>query len=303
MDTAVVFLVFRRPDLTARVFESIRQARPKTLLVVADGPRSDRPDEAGQCAATRAAVERVDWPCEVLRNYSDANLGCKHRVASGLDWAFEQVEEAIILEDDCLPDPTFFRFAEELLERYRDDRRIMTVSGDNFLQGRRTSPHSYYFSRYMHCWGWASWRRAWRLFDLEMRQWPALRQDGWLADLFPVARQARYWESIFDRVHRGEIDTWDYIWTYSIWSQSGLNVLPERNLVSNIGFGGAASHTHDKLSPWANLPTEAMTFPLDHPTCVLRNHRADAYSQQSVFQGDLVGRAVRKVLREIGVRS
>jgi hypothetical protein len=160
LTTPVAFLIFNRPDTTAKVFEAIRQAKPPKLLVVADGPRPDRPDDIEKCKAARGVVEQVDWDCEVLRNYSDVNLGCKKRVSSGLDWVFNTVEEEIILEDDCLPHPTFFRFCEELLDYYRHDERIMVISGDNFQFGRNCTEYSYYFSRYNHCWGWSTWRRS-----------------------------------------------------------------------------------------------------------------------------------------------
>ncbi|MGC1799486.1 MAG: hypothetical protein WA701_03795, partial [Solirubrobacterales bacterium] len=183
--TPVAMLIFNRPETTARVFERVREARPPKLLVVADGPRADRPGEAGRCREARAVVEAVDWPCELMTDYSEVNLGCGKRISSGLDWVFDSVEEAIVLEDDCLPHPSFFRFCEELLKRYRAEERVVHVSGDNFqsagraggavgrllrLAGRSWSP-SYYFSRYAHVWGWASWRRAWSDYDFEMTAW------------------------------------------------------------------------------------------------------------------------------------
>lgn len=158
--TAIVFLIFNRPEETARTFAAIKAARPSTLLVVADGPRLDRAGEQELCARTRTVIDGVDWPCEVLRNFADANIGCGRRVSSGLDWAFSQVDEAVILEDDCLPDPSFFPYCDELLERYRTDERIMMVSGNNFQNGASRTWDSYYFSRLPHCWGWATWRRA-----------------------------------------------------------------------------------------------------------------------------------------------
>ena len=152
LTTPVVFIIFNRPDTTAKVFEAIRQAKPPKLLVIADGARIDKPGEAEKCAAARAIINQVDWQCEVLTNYSNVNLGCRKRVSSGLDWVFEQVEEAIVLEDDCLPHPSFFQYCQELLEKYRDDERIMMISGDNFQFGNETTEYSYYFSRYGHCW-------------------------------------------------------------------------------------------------------------------------------------------------------
>nr|MBA3765731.1 glycosyltransferase family 2 protein [Acidobacteriota bacterium] len=176
MNVPVALIIFNRADTTARVLAEIAKARPSKLLVIADGPRADHPDDAEKCLAARAAIDRVNWDCEVLTNYSEVNLGCGARPSSGLDWVFENVAEAIILEDDCLPHPTFFPFCAELLERHRDDERVMMISGDNFQFGRKRTQYSYYFSRYTHTWGWATWRRAWRYFDREIKLWPALRE-------------------------------------------------------------------------------------------------------------------------------
>ncbi|MEW6491011.1 MAG: glycosyltransferase family 2 protein, partial [Cyanobacteriota bacterium] len=164
MKTPVVFIIFNRPDTTQKVFEAIRQAHPPLLFVIADGPRPNKPGEDQKCAATRAIIDQVDWDCEVLTNYSEINLGCERRVSSGLNWVFDTVEEAIILEDDCLPHPTFFSFCEELLDYYRNDQRVMVITGQNVQFGRKRTDYTYYFSRYNHCWGWASWRRAWRSY-------------------------------------------------------------------------------------------------------------------------------------------
>jgi hypothetical protein len=284
LKTAVAFLIFNRPETTARVFAEIARARPPRLLVVADGPRAGRPGEAELCRATRAVVERVDWDCEVLTNFAETNLGCQARVSSGLNWVFEQVEEAVILEDDCLPHPSFFPFCDELLERYRDDERVMAVSGDNFQFGRARTPHSYYFSRYPHIWGWASWRRAWRHYDIEMKAWPALRETDWLRSLTSNREEARYWRKIFDLVWSGEKSTWDYQWVFTCWARGGLTALPEVNLISNIGWGAAATHTSAGVSPLGDIPTAEMKFPLRHPERVERNDAADRYTFMRVFE-------------------
>ncbi len=278
----VVLLVFNRPDTPSRVFEAVAGARPRRLLVIADGPRADRHGEADACAAARAVTERVDWECEVARNYSDTNLGCAHRVATGINWAFQNVEEAIILEDDCVPDPTFFRFCDEMLERYRDDERVMCISGDNFQGGRRRTDDSYYFSLFSHIWGWATWRRAWRHLDLDMGLWPAFRNGGWLNDLLHDEDAVAYWQATFDRVHRHEIDTWDFSWLFSTWVCGALTVLPNVNLVTNIGFDARASHT-TTADAALQVATEAMAFPLRHPRFVVRDSRADRYTQMNHF--------------------
>ncbi len=296
MNTPVAFLIFNRPQKTARVFEAIRQAKPAMLLVIADGPRPDQPGEAEKCAATRAVISQVDWNCTVLKNYADENLGCQQRIVSGLDWVFDQVEAAIILEDDCLPHPTFFPFCEALLQCYADDERVMTISGENFQPRQQTTPYSYYFSQFMHCWGWASWRRAWQHFDLGMQHWPILRDSAWLNSLFPKPHMARYWRGIFDQVYDNGIDTWDYTWQYSIWTQHGLNILPNRNLVSNIGFDAAGTHTVDPQSLWANLPVQAMPFPLKHPPHLVRNTEADVHTQKTIYQASNLA---QKIWRKI----
>ena len=263
LKTPVVFIIFNRPDTTSRVFAEIAKARPPKLLVIADGPRANHPDDAEKCAAVRAIVDNVDWDCEVLTNYSNVNLGCKRRVSSGLDWVFDIVEEAIILEDDCLPHPTFFQFCEELLEKYRDDERIAMISGNNFLVGKKRTEYSYYFSRYTHIWGWASWRRAWDNYDVDMKLWPEIRDGGWLDDLLDNKKGVWYWNYIFQNVYKGKIDSWDYQWTFSCWIQSAMTIIPTVNLVSNIGFGSGAVHTKEenKFSNMLNKPCLLYTSP------------------------------------------
>jgi hypothetical protein len=300
MDTPVAFLIFNRPDVTEQVFAAIARAKPPTLLVVADGPRADRPGEAEKCAQSRGIIERVDWDCRVLKNYADENMGCRRRVASGLDWVFATVQEAIVLEDDCLPAASFFGFCEALLERYRDDTRVMAVSGDNFQRGVRRSPYSYYFSKYNHIWGWASWRRAWQHYDVEMRTWPQFKAAGMLRAVCPKREEARQWTALFDAAHAGLVDSWDYAWTYACWSQGGLTALPEVNLVSNLGFGPQATHTAG--TSWlAGLPVGEMQD-LRHPPFVVRHELADAATLKAVFAATLVQKWKGRV-RRLGGRA
>jgi hypothetical protein len=290
MKTPVVLIVFNRPKTTELVFAEIANARPPKLLIVADGPRPDRPGEAALCEAARSVVKRIDWDCEVLINFADENMGCQRRVSSGVDWAFANVEEAIFLEDDCLPHRSFFRFCDEMLERYRDDERIMAVSGDNFQFGRKRWPYSYYFSRYIHVWGWASWRRAWKHYDVNMSQWPMIRNGGWLKDFLDDAHEIDFWTFIFDQTQQGKIGTWDYQWVFASWLQSGLCILPNINLVSNIGFGSDSSHTSGK-SKLAEIPTEEMRFPLSHPPIVIRDSQADRHTASLFFRRSLRSKA------------
>jgi hypothetical protein len=296
LTTPVAFIIFNRPDTTARVFAEIARAKPPQLLVIADGARSDRPGEAELCAATRAIIEGVDWDCEVKTNFADRNMGCRQRVSSGLDWVFDTVEAAIILEDDCLPEPGFFRFCEELLEKYRDDERIGQISGDNFQFGHRHSADSYYFSRFNHIWGWATWRRAWKNYDVSMAAWPQARDRGWLREILDDKHQASYWGRLFQRVADGEIDTWDYQWVFACWRNNALTILPNVNLVSNIGFGPAATHT-TRDSQFANMETETMQFPLRHPDSVIRDTQADLATTGRMFNTSLAARALNGLKR------
>jgi hypothetical protein len=290
----VALFVFNRPETTARVVEAVRAADPPLLLVVADGPRPGIPSDATACHEVRALIDRIDWPCPVRTNYADANLGCRGRVSSGMDWVFDEVPEAILLEDDTLPDPTFFRFADELLGRYREDDRVMCISGDNFQRGRRRGGASYYFSRYTHIWGWATWRRAWDRYDRDLTRWPALRAEGWLANVLRDPAEIGYWTDTFDRVASGDIETWDYQWLFTCWVEGGLTVLPNRNLVTNIGFGSGSTHTSGD-SAFADLPTEPMEFPLVHPEHVTADAAADAFTARTMFREGRRSRLARRV--------
>lgn len=274
--------MFNRPQHTAEMFAAVRAGRPARLLVVADGPRPDHPDDVERCAAVRAIVEQVDWPCEVSRDYADTNLGLKKRVSSGLDWVFAKVDRAIVLEDDCVAHPDFFLFCHELLERYADDERVWVITGDNFQAGRRRGRAAYYFSKYNHCWGWATWRRAWTHYQGDIPFWQEWKASREWRELSHSEPERRYWEPIFDRVARQEIDSWAYPWTASVWYQGGLTATPNVNLVTNIGFGTDATHTTAEHS--RSLSTQPLG-PLIHPASVKQDRRADRFVFEQNFGG------------------
>jgi hypothetical protein len=284
LTSPVALLVFNRPAETERVFAAIREARPTRLFIVADGPRANRSDDISRCAEVRRIVENVNWPCEVLHNYSDTNLGCRDRVSSGIDWVFGQVEDAIILEDDCLPDPSFFSFSQEMLDKYRNDNRIASIGGSNYQFGSLNISHSYYFSIYNHIWGWASWKRAWKDYDVHMLKWPTVRDTDWLASVFHKKIDAFFWKANFEKVFVNELDTWDLQWTFANWFNNRLSIIPRVNLVSNIGFGSDATHTKNCKCQIANMRKESMDFPIIHPDDVLRNSIADAFTQENLFR-------------------
>jgi hypothetical protein len=271
-DTPVAFFLFNRPLATARVFSRIAELRPSRLFLIADGPRNE--EESYVCEATRNVVSEIDWDCDVQTNFSEVNLGCKRRMSSGIDWVFSQTEQAILLEDDCLPDASFFPYCRELLERYADDERVMTISGDNMQFGIRHTPYSYYFSAVQHIWGWATWRRAWRKYDVQMRRWPEVAETNFTGDMVPP-NAAAYLKKKMAETYAGKIDTWDYQWTFACWLNRAFCILPAVNLISNIGFGPGATHCK-KPDVYAALPTETMEFPLSHPPDVDLCNSADA---------------------------
>jgi len=292
MTAPVTLFVFNRPSTTQQVFDQIRAYQPSRLFVVADGPRSAA--DVPLCQKTRSIVEQVDWECVVQTNYSEVNLGCNGRVISGLTWVFDHCEESIVLEDDCVPDPSFFLYCAALLEMYRHDQRVMAINGSNYQFGRRRSSYSYYFTRYAHIWGWASWRRAWQCFTDGASDWPALRDTSWLRDILGDADAAAYFRIAFDSMMAGD-RTWDFKWNFSCWVQNGLAVAPSTNLVSNIGFGTDATNT-TALTRRAGLPTVALQFPLQHPHTMVRNGEADRFDFKQSFPSD----AYHQVRRRLG---
>ncbi len=284
--TPILFLVFNRPKETAVVFEAIRRAKPKQLFIAADGSRANRPDDIDSSAAVREVCQKVDWDCEVKTLYRDQNLGCRNAVSSGITWFFENVEQGIVLEDDCLPHPDFFTYCETLLDKYCDDESVMHIGGNNFQDGQKRSDGSYYFSKIPHIWGWASWRRAWQKYDVNM---PAL--DKFIAEKskqisFKTTAERAYWMQTFKRVKRGEINTWDYQWTFALLNNNGMAITPEVNLVENIGFGESATHTGNSNDRLGQLQTTGI-IPLFHPTHIAVNHDADFYWYKKVIPWQL----------------
>lgn len=284
LNTPVALFIFKRPHETARILETIRQVKPPKLFVVADGPRPDREGEAELCAQTRSVIEKVDWDCEVFTDYAPENIGCQKRLSSGFNWVFDTVEEAIIIEDDCLPDLTFYAFAEELLSRYRDDNRVFSITGQNLQFGRKHNDYSYYFSRYPNSWGWASWRRAWKYFDLEIKLWPEIRESNKLTDILRDPQTVKVWKQTFDMCYDRRLNAcWDFQWTFANFIHNGLTIVSQTNLVKNMGHGIGATHTSDVNSPYSNMVVEPMEFPLKHPPFMIRESLADQFTQDTFY--------------------
>lgn len=283
--TPVALIIFNRPAHTKKVFEAIKKARPKKLLIVSDGARLDVKGEADLVSECREIVSQVDWPCEVLREFADQNLGCRTRVSSGLDWVFSQVSEAIILEDDCLPTSSFFTFMSELLHRYRDDPRVGSISGFNPIPGTiNEDGRSYLFSAYPSVWGWATWRRVWQDYDVDIADWPRLAGDGVLEKSLLSKDAVAFWRRSLTNAHKKKVDTWDYQLSLLHWKNSLLSIAPSVNLVTNTGFGQGATHTLNSSDALADFPASDMAFPLVHPIEVERASRRDVILERVLFE-------------------
>lgn len=283
-EVPISFHVFNRPEVTARVFEVIKQIKPKYLFVTADGPRDINPDDKEKIKQVRKLIEEnIDWDCELYKNYSDINKGSYKSTSEGITWVYDNVEEAIILEDDCLPHISFFRFCQELLDYYRHDKRISIISGNNFQKDMRGYPYSYYFSRYTHNWGWATWKRTWQKIDFQMKSWKEFRESGGLKTIFNDKKAIYYWDQIFQKMSElGARQHWDYKLLLSSFMNNTLSILPSVNLVSNIGFGADA--TNCKARSWvANRTVIDMPFPLKHPSTIYQLYWADEMSEINQF--------------------
>ena len=290
--TPILFIIFNRPDTAEKVFNEIKKIKPKKLFVSADGPRENKPGEKEKCLATRKIIDQVDWECEVYKKYSDVNLGCKLGVSSGIDWFFKNVEQGIILEDDCLPAQSFFKFCEELLEKYKNNEKIMMISGDNFQNNRRRGDDSYYFSKLSHIWGWATWRRAWEHYSVNMEGYPKFKQDKKINAIWSKEYIRKYWLDTFDQAYENKIDTWDYQWAFSIWKMDGLCVIPNYNLISNIGFRDDATHTKS-ANKLANQKIQSMDI-IKHPFKIEQNKKADNYYSK-IFKKSLFKKILNKI--------
>ena len=284
MKTPILFLIFNRPNTTSQVFEKIRQAKPHRLYVAGDGPRKSHDMEKEKVKNVREIATNIDWPCEVKTLFRDKNLGCKKAVSESINWFFNYEKQGIILEDDCVSNPDFFLFCDNLLDRYADDVRVTSITGNNFQNNRRRGDSSYYFSKYNHCWGWATWRRAWQFYNGDLDFWPEWsKSEDWL-DKIPDKVERIYWEDIFNKVYEKKINSWAYPWIGSIWYHGGLTITPNVNLVSNIGFDNNALHTILKDNRFSNLPTNNLET-IKHPKKIERNIDADKWVFNHHYDG------------------
>jgi hypothetical protein len=273
----ILFLIFNRPKETQLLFNAIREAKPKKLYVAADGPRNNGKDDL-ICKKTKDVLNQIDWDCELITLFRKENLGCGKAVSSAITWFFENEEEGIILEDDCLPSADFFRFTDEMLDRYRTDDRIGHICGCNFQEGIIRGEGDYYYSKLTHVWGWASWRRVWNKYDFSMNGLETAIEDDFLAALIDNKWNKNALYNAFTSTKLGEIDTWDYQYMFLNQVNSHLSVIPNYNMISNIGFNADGTHTFDTNSPMSNVSFNKLPVDMEHPRFIFQNRMADKYT-------------------------
>jgi len=298
----ILFIIFNKREETKRVFNVIRGQQPSQLFIAADGPRHDKVDEAEKCLYVREWVlSQIDWHCEVKTLFRDQNVGCGRGPSEAISWFFEYVEEGIILEDDCLPNESFFSFCAELLEKHRDDTRISMVSGNNFQQKQPMDiDEDYYYSIFPSSNGWATWKRSWKGFDYTITNWPTVKKKKLRSFLFNEKKYSQWWIQYFDWIYRIKPnDMWDFQFHYHCMCRQQWALIPKANLVKNIGYGPDATHSQDPNSYFANVPTYNLSFPLQHPTRFQRNYEADVFIQQSLFGEVEVPSTYKKMKRAI----
>ena len=289
----VSFFIFNRPDATRKVFAEISKVKPTKLFVIADGPRRNNTFDEKNCKSVREIINNINWDCEVHTNFADENMGCKKRISSGLDWVFGQVENAIILEDDCLPTTSFFKFCELMLMKYAEDERVMMVGGANYMIGEINIQESYFFSRYFSIWGWATWKRAWNKYDIDMSEWPKFKKTNQINAYYEDLGMRRHLDRIFDMAANNKLDTWDIQWFYSCLFNSGLSINPAANLVTNIGIDG--THTKEREKTHLHARSEIDWDNFKHPSIVGSNYQID----NNIFRSILNKSRLKRVLNNV----
>jgi len=294
IQTPVLLILFNRFDTALQVIAQLRLAKVQRLYLFSDGPRTNRASESAILNEVQEKIlAQIDWPCEIITRFEPKNEGPRLAIGKAITWFFEHEEEGIVLEHDCVPNQSFFHFCQELLTHYRHDERIMHISGDNFQFGNWRGDGSYYFSKLNHIWGFATWRRAWKQYDVDMKAYPEFREKGKVNTQIDFARGQKIWTDTFDKTFSGALQTWDYQWTFAMWLNDGLAILPNKNLVSNVGFDALALNTTNPNHRLANMETFDIKD-IAHPSVVQIDAKADKYSINEVFNPTILKFALRK---------
>lgn len=305
-ETPILFLIFNRPDTSKTVFDEIKKQKPKYLYIAADGARPHVLEDLEKCRITRDMVlQGIDWDCEVKTLFRDENLGCGVAVSEAITWFFNNVEQGIILEDDCLPHPSFFKYCEELLEKFKYNEDVFAINGSNLQNSAEVEDASYFFSHYLYVWGWASWRRAWKFYDFDLKHLEKFKSKKLINKIDGRAIFRNYWIPIFEQVLSKEIDTWDYQWVFSIWNSNGLTIMPKVNLISNVGFGEEATHTKSS-SVFERMDVKDIET-IIHCKTIFVNKKADRIISDKVYKIKIkrkfnfafIKKNVKKILKKI----
>lgn len=298
LETPILLLVFNRIDTVKLVLNEIRKVMPKKLYIASDGPRKKIPNEKDKIEKVRDyLVKHVDWTCDVKTLLKEENLGCKYAVSNAITWFFENEDMGIILEDDCIVDVSFFQFCKELLNRYENDERIGQICAFNPLGKIENRDDSYLYSKFGPCWGWASWKRAWKNYDVEMSVWPKIKSEGYVKVFTDSDKELKWRLKLFESMYKREIDTWDYQWSFTKLINSQLSIVPNRNLVKNIGFGEDATHTKVKRND--DFDIVYSIGEIKHPEFVLRDKVfEDEYLRRfvSVKKQSILKKILRRIL-------
>lgn len=287
-NTPILLIAWKRPEKTLKIISKIKLIKPKKIYIACDGPIEGDKNNLEKVNETRRILsENINWDCERKYLFSNYNQGCKYGVSNAIDWFFKNEKKGLILEDDCLPHLDFFYFCAELLDKYESDNRIWSITGQNMQGGKFYGESSYYFSKYSQCWGWATWRRCWERYDRELKSWPKYKKSNILSNLFENKKQINYWTKIFDKIYyESKPDTWDYQWTYTCLINSGLTIVPNKNLIKNIGFDDEATHTKenifsDEIKDFNNLSSGLI--PLKHPENIFKLKKADILTEANCY--------------------
>jgi hypothetical protein len=303
-ETPILFLVFNRPSYTKQVFEAIRSVRPKQLFIAADGPREKVPEDNINCQSVKDIVSNIDWDCEVKTLYREKNLGCGLAPSSAIKWFFDNVDQGIILEDDCLPSSSFFPFCQEMLELYKNDLRIHSIGGTNFFEKWNRGDDSYFFSNESGIWGWATWKRSWDEYDYFVSKW----KNPEVAELFKLKFENSIYKDVFveglnDLINNEGVSFWDYQFVFSRIINSQFGIVPSLNLISNIGFGSEATHTFNEDSLFSKIPAYELLFPLIHPKAIMIDLEYDRLKVDKEYvkpvKRTLTNRIINKLKKKI----
>ncbi len=285
MNTPLLLLLFNRPIETSLLFEKLQKIKPKKIYISQDGPRKNNNQDESLCNEVRKIVNEKKWDYEIIEKINTKNLGCRKAVSEGIDWFFENESRGIILEDDCIPSRSFFMFSEEMLKKYENDNEIYLISGSNFQKNKIIGDGDYYFSKYAHCWGWSTWRRAWKKYDKDLKFWNNWKKTKEWRNFHKNKFERKYWMKIFNNVEKNNIDSWAYVWLASVWYNNGLTITPNYNLIQNIGFNVNATSTISSNRDYNLDKEQNMNFPIKDPSKKSININADEFVFKNHFNG------------------